>query len=66
MISHTTLDGKTEDGRVLTGAEEKRLVGLPDVLSASDDCVFMRAGVFKLEDDKIKRKLLPAGKVTRY
>jgi outer membrane protein assembly factor BamB len=66
VISHATLDGKAADGRVLTGAEEKRLVGLPDVLSASGDCVFMRAGVFKLEGDRIQRKLLPAGKVTRY
>ncbi len=66
VISHATLDGRTEDGRVLTGAEEKRLPGLPDVLSASGDCVFMRAGIFKLEGDKIKRKLLPGSKVTRY
>lgn len=66
VISHATLDGKTNDGRVLTGAEEKRLVGLPDVLSASGDCVFMRAGVFKLEGDKIKRRLLPGSKVVRY
>jgi len=66
VISHSTFDGKADDGRVLTGAEEKRLVGLPDVLSASGDCVFMRAGVFRLEGDKITRKLLPGGKVTRY
>jgi hypothetical protein len=66
VLSHATLDGKADDGRVLTGAEEKRLVGLPDVLSASGDCVFMRAGVFKLEGDKIVRKLLPGSKVIRY
>jgi len=66
VISHATFDGKTDDGRVLTGAEEKRLVGLTDVLSASNDCVFMRAGVFKLEGDQIKRKLLPGSKVVRY
>jgi len=66
VISRTTMDGKAEDGRVLTGAEEKRLVGLPDVLSASGDCVFMRAGVLRLEGNTIKRKLLPAGKVVRY
>jgi outer membrane protein assembly factor BamB len=66
VISHATFDGKADDGRVLTGAEEKRLVGLPDVLSASGDCVFMRAGVFQLEGDQIKRKLLPGSKVTRY
>ena len=66
VISHATLDGKTDDGRVLTGAEEKRLVGLPDVLSASGDCVFMRAGVFRLDGDKIERKLLPGSKVVRY
>jgi len=66
VISHATLDGKTDDGRVLTGAEEKRMVGLPDVLSASGDCVFMRAGVFKLECDNIQRKLLPGSKVVRY
>ncbi|MEN8752171.1 MAG: hypothetical protein AB1Z18_05295, partial [Desulfobacterales bacterium] len=45
---------------------EKRLVGLPDVLAASDDGVFMRAGVFKLVGDRIERKLLPERKVTRY
>jgi len=66
VISHATLDGKAHDGRVMTGAEEKRLVGLPDVLSASDDGVFMRAGVFRLEGGQIERKLLPASKVTRY
>jgi hypothetical protein len=66
VISHATLDGKTDDGRILTGAEEKRLVGLPDVLSASGDCVFMRSGVFRLDGDKIKRKLLPSSKVIRY
>jgi len=58
--------GIVNDGRLLTGAEEKRLVGLPDVLSASEDGVFMRAGVFTLEDGRIKRKLLPPGKVIRY
>ena len=66
VISHATFDGRADDGRVLTGAEEKRLAGLPDVLSASDNCVFMRAGVFKLQGDKIERKLLPGTKVTRY
>jgi len=66
VISHATFDGKTDDGRVLTGAEEKRLAGSPDVLSASGDCVFMRAGVFKLEGNQIKRKLLPSSKVIRY
>jgi outer membrane protein assembly factor BamB len=66
VISRATLDGKADDGSVLTGAEEKRLVGLPDVLSASGDAVFMRAGVFKLEGDAIRRKLLPSSKVTRY
>jgi outer membrane protein assembly factor BamB len=66
VISHATLDGKTDDGRVLTGAEEKRLVGLPDILSASGDCVFMRAGVFQLAGHKIQTKLLPGSKVTRY
>jgi hypothetical protein len=50
----------------LTGAEEKRMVGLPDVLSASGDGVFMRAGVFRLEGDRIRRKLLPGSKVVRY
>lgn len=66
VISHATFDGKTDDGRVLTGAEEKRTVGLPDILSASGDCVFMRAGIFRLEGDRIKRKLLPGSKVIRY
>lgn len=66
VISRATLDGKWDDGRVLTGAQEKRLVGLPDVLSATRDGVFMRAGFFALEGDKIKRKLLPPSKVIRY
>jgi hypothetical protein len=66
VISHATFGGTADDGRVLTGAEEKRLVGLPDVLSASGDCVFMRAGIFKLAGDTIQRKLLPGSKVTRY
>ena len=66
VISQATFEGKTDDGGVLMGSEEKRLVGLPDILSASDDCVFMRAGVFRLEGNTIKRKLLPPGKVYRY
>jgi len=66
VLSHATFDGRTDDGRTLTGAEEKRLVGLPDVLAASEDGVFMRAGVFKLNGEKIERKLLPSGKVIRY
>jgi hypothetical protein len=66
VLSHATFDGRADDGRLLTGAEEKRLVGLPDVLSASEDGVFMRAGVFKLNGDKVERKLLPSSKVIRY
>jgi outer membrane protein assembly factor BamB len=66
VLSHATFDGKTDDGGLLTGAEEKRLVGLPDVLSASEDGVFMRAGVFRLAGDTIERRLLPSSKVIRY
>ncbi len=66
VLSHATFDGKGPGGRVLTGSEEKRLVGCPDVLSASDDCIFMRAGVFRLEGDRITRRLLPPNKVIRY
>jgi len=66
VLSHATFAGKADDGSVLTGAEEKRLVGLPDVLSASDDCIFMRAGLFRLEGDQIRRKFLPPNKVIRY
>jgi hypothetical protein len=66
VLSRATFTGTTDDGRVMTGGEEKRLVGLPDVLSASEDGVFMRAGVFKLQGDTIRRKLLPARKLIRY
>jgi len=66
VLTRATFDGKGPGGRVLTGSEEKRLVGRPDVLSSSDDCIFMRAGVFRLEGDRITRKLLPPNKVIRY
>ena len=66
VIARTAFDGKAPDRSVLTGAEEKRLAGLPDVLSTDGELVFMRAGVIKIEGDKIKKELLPAGKVTRY
>jgi len=66
VLSHATFDGKAPDGRVLTGAEEKRLVGLPDVLSASEDRIFMRAGVIRLEGDTIRKKLLPEEPMFRY
>jgi hypothetical protein len=66
VVSRATFDGKAPDGSVLTGAEEKRLVGLPDVLSASGGNIFMRASVIKVEGDKIRKMLLPPNKVIRY
>jgi len=66
VISHATFDGKAPDGGVLTGAEEKRLAGLSDVLSSDGEFVFMRAGVIKIEGDAIKKELLPTSIVGRY
>jgi len=66
VLSRATFDGKAPDGGALTGAEQKRLVGLPDVLSASDGLIFMRAGIIRLEGDTIKKRLLPKSKVRRY
>jgi len=66
VISRATFNGKAPDSSVLTGAEEKRLAGLPDVLSTNGELVFMRAGVIKIEGDKITKDLLPARKVIRY
>ncbi len=66
VISRATFDGKAPDGSVLTGAEEKRLVGLSDVLSAQGDYVFMRAGVIKIKGKTITKELLPPSKVIRY
>ncbi|MFW5693334.1 MAG: PQQ-binding-like beta-propeller repeat protein, partial [Thermoguttaceae bacterium] len=66
VLSRATFDGKAPGGGILTGAEEKRLVGLPDVLSASGDRIFMRAGVIRLEGDTITKKLLPEESVIRY
>jgi hypothetical protein len=66
VISRATFNGRAPDGSDLTGAEQKRLAGLPDILSASDGRIFMRAGVIELEGDTIKKKLLPARKVIRY
>ena len=54
------------DGSVLTGAEEKRLSGLSDILSAQGELVFLRAGVIKIEGEKITKHLLPESKLIRY
>jgi len=66
VISRATFNGKAPDGGVLTGAEEKRLAGLSDVLSTDGEFVFMRAGVIRIEGDRMTKDLLPAGKVIRY
>ncbi len=66
VFSRATFDGKAPDGGPLTGAEQKRLVGLPDVLSASEGHLFMRAGVILLDGDTIRKRLLPKRKLIRY
>jgi len=48
VLAHRTFTGESDDGRPLTGAEEKRMVGLPDILSASDGVIFMRAGLIRV------------------
>ena len=66
IISKAHFDGKADDRRLLSGSEEKRLAGLSDILATDGENIFMRSGVFKLEGDQIKRKLLPARQVGRY
>ncbi len=51
VLAHKTFTGTSDDGELLSGAEEKRMVGLPDILSASDGFIFMRAGLIKVDDD---------------
>lgn len=66
VVRRATFDGRAPDGGVLTGAEEKRTVGLPDILSAAGGRIFMRAGVIEVDGDTITKRLLPKNKVIRY
>ena len=66
VISRETFTGRADDGRVLSGSEEKRLAALPDVLSTDGENVYMRSGIFRLEEGRIRRKLLPPHQVNRY
>ncbi len=66
VLSSATFDGKAPDGSELTGAEQKRLIGLPDILSASDGHIFMRAGAIELNGNTIEKRLLPENHVIRY
>jgi len=49
IVSQGVIDGKGPDGQLLTGVEEGNLVGLPDILVASGDEIFMRAGCIKVD-----------------
>ena len=66
VITRETFTGRADSGRLLSGSEEKRLAGLPDVLSTDGENIYMRSGIFKLEDGRIRRKLLPAKQVIKY